>query len=116
MIDFVKILRDKNHKKALYEDTDLKEYGEMTVSSLKVEAIARNYEAFEAILPLLLQEHRGKFALMRDQQVIAFFPSASAAQLTGIRDYEDGRFSVQKVEDKAIDLGFYSHAKYRRFA
>jgi hypothetical protein len=88
----------------------------MAIQSVKEQAIAENYEAFEAILPLLLQEHQGQYALMRDRIVIGFFAAASAAQLTGLKDYPDGRFSVQKVEEKAIDLGFYSYARYRRVA
>lgn len=88
----------------------------MDMQSEKSKAIVENYEAFVAMLPLLLQEQCGKYALMRDRSVVDFFDSASEAQLTGKRDFADGKFSVQKVEEKAIDLGFYSHARYRRVA
>lgn len=82
----------------------------------KERVIAENYSAFEAMLPILLQEHPGEYALMRDGQVLGFFPSASAAQLAGAEKHVDGRFSVQKVESRAIDLGFYSYARYHRAA
>jgi hypothetical protein len=82
----------------------------------KEEAIALNYEAFEAMLPLLLQEHEGQYVLLRDGAVVSFYDKASDAQLAGKREFADVRFSVQKVEKKAIDLGFYSYARYRRVA
>lgn len=88
----------------------------MDERSVKEKAIVENYEAFEAMLPLLLQTHKGEFALLNDRQVVAFFESASAAQRAGADRFPDGAFSVQKVEDKAIDLGFYSYARYRRVA
>lgn len=79
-------------------------------------AILENYEAFEAMLPLLLLDHKGEFALMRDRAVAGFFSTASAAQISGTRSYPDNAFSVQKIEEKIIDLGFYSYARYRRVA
>jgi hypothetical protein len=88
----------------------------MDTRSAKEKVIAENYEAFEAMLPLLLQTHKGEFALLNDRKVVCFFPTASGAQIEGARRYPDGSFSVQKVEDKAIDLGFYSYARYRRVA
>lgn len=79
-------------------------------------AILENYEAFEAMLPLLLLDRKGEFALMRDRAVAGFFPTASAAQVSGAQRYPDSAFSVQKIEEKIIDLGFYSYARYRRVA
>ena len=88
----------------------------MADRTAKEQAIAENYESFEAMLELLLREHPGEYALMRDREVVNFYPSASTAQLAGLQKYPDGLFSVQKIEEKAIDLGFYSHARYRRVA
>lgn len=88
----------------------------MNANTGKMQAIADNYEAFEAMLPLLLLDHKGKFALMRDGQVVDFFEGAGAAQMAGAGRFDDGLFSVQKVIEEAIDLGFYSHARYRRYA
>jgi hypothetical protein len=88
----------------------------MMSTATKERAISQNYEAFEAMLPLLLQEHEGEFALLREGSVAEFFGSASAAQLAGRDRFPDGAFSVQRVENKAVDLGFYSYARYRRGA
>lgn len=84
--------------------------------SLKEQAITENYDAFEAMLLLLLEDHEGQYALLRDRDVVAFYATASEAHLTGKRQFPDDRFSVQRVERKAIDLGFYSYARYRRIA
>ena len=88
----------------------------MDMRSVKERAITSNYAAFEAMLPLLLQQHSGEFALLRDGDVVGFFPTAGAAQAAGSAQFADRAFSIQKVEDKAIDLGFYSYARYRRSA
>lgn len=86
----------------------------MSDFAAKREVIERNYEAFEAMLPLLLAERRGEFALLREGAVAGFFPSAGEAQSAGQAQFPDALFSVQRVEDKAVDLGFYSYARYRR--
>jgi hypothetical protein len=88
----------------------------MDDQSIKQKAITDNYTAFEAMLPLLLQEHCGEYALLRNGEVVEFFDSASAAQGAGGTRFADRSFSVQKVEEKTIDLGFYSYARYRRVA
>lgn len=88
----------------------------METRFLKERAITENYAAFEAMLPLLLQKFGGKYALLRNGEVAGFFDAASAAQVVGKERFADGAFSVQKVEDKKIDLGFYSYARYRRIA
>ncbi len=72
--------------------------------------IRKNYEAFAKKLPTLSEEQRGKFALMRDQEIIAFFDTAADASIAGGKLYQDGLFSVQEVTGSSINLGFYSYA------
>lgn len=86
----------------------------MTDPAAKREAIIANADAFEAMLPLLVAGRRGEFALMRDRSIAGFFATPGEAQRQGAASFPDGLFSIQRVEDKAIDLGFYSHARYRR--
>ena len=74
------------------------------------EAVKRNYDAFKEELPTLLREHRNKFALMRDGEVVGFFDSSRDAALVGNSRYDDGIYSVQKVTDQVEDLGYYSYA------
>ncbi|MFZ0888171.1 MAG: hypothetical protein WA005_06945 [Candidatus Binataceae bacterium] len=76
--------------------------------------VRRNYEAFRAQLPQLLQSHRGKFALMHDAQIVEFYDSAGDAYKAGIKQYGENAFSVQEVTDQRADLGFFSHASPQR--
>jgi len=69
-----------------------------------------NYDAFLKQLPELLDEQEGKYALIRDQEIVEFFDTASDAYLAGENLYPDGRFSIQEVTSSTLDLGFYSHA------
>ena len=88
----------------------------MADSRARLDAITSNYDAFEAMLPLLMQQFRGRYVLMRHGEIAGVFDTAGAAQATGSSEFSDQLFSVQRVENKAIDLGFYSHARYRRGA
>jgi hypothetical protein len=75
------------------------------------EQIDRNYQVFQQQLPSLVISHPGKFALMRDGQIIEFFDTARDAYVAGQRLFErDKLFSVQEVTETPIDLGFFSHA------
>ncbi|HEY3233889.1 MAG TPA: hypothetical protein VGJ84_04200 [Polyangiaceae bacterium] len=79
-------------------------------SDARREVARKNYEEFSKKLPELLPAHRGKFAVMRDGEVIEFFDTAGDAYLAGQKLYPDGGFSVQEVTDVPVDLGFFSHA------
>lgn len=72
--------------------------------------VERNYQAFEKMLPSLLQTHRGKFALMRDGEIVEFFDTINDAFLAGRKLYGDIPFSIQEVIADKVDLGFFSHA------
>ena len=86
------------------------------MATTKKDAIAQNYEAFEAMLPDLLKTAKGKFALMRERELVGLFDSASEAHFAGAKSFDDKLFSVQKVEDSAVSLGFFSYARYCRTA
>ncbi len=73
--------------------------------------VRQNYDAFVARLPSLLKSHAGKFALMRDGEIVEFFDTARDAYFAGLRLFnEEGLFSIQEVVEAPVDLGFYSHA------
>jgi hypothetical protein len=81
------------------------------MSDMIKKQVESNYKAFEQKLPDLLATHRGKFALMRDGQIIEFFDTARDAYIAGIKLFDKDRlFSVQEVIETPIDLGFFSHA------
>ena len=72
--------------------------------------VERNYEAFLAQLPKLLPSYGGKFALMRDGEIVDFFDTAMDAYTVGKREFGLGGFSIQEIVDRVIDLGYFSHA------
>jgi hypothetical protein len=76
----------------------------------KQDAVDENYEFFKEQLPSLLATHKGKYAVIRDKQIVGFYDTIVDAQSIGSKLYPDDRFSVQQVTDKGVDLGFYSHA------
>ena len=71
--------------------------------------INQNYEAFVEKLPDLLAQHRGKFALMRHREVIGIYSTAEDVVQTGSLLYKDDLFSVQRITDVPVDMGYYSH-------
>lgn len=79
------------------------------------EQVERNYQAFAQRLPSLLASHQGKFALMRDGEIIEFFDTARDAYVAGQKLFKDDQlFSVQEVVEAPVDLGFFSHAVSQR--
>lgn len=79
----------------------------VTFKEEKQREVEENFEFFQSVLPELLESHFGETALLRHQKIEAFFDTFRDAQTAGEMSYEDGLFSIQKVE-KPIDLGFYS--------
>jgi hypothetical protein len=82
----------------------------MDAARTKQEEVDRNFDFFQRQLRQLLPAQVGKFALIRDCQIIDFFDTAQDANTAGTQLYPDGLFSIQKVTDEIGDLGFYSHA------
>ena len=76
--------------------------------------IESNYRAFEEKLPGLVPAYRGKFALMRNGDIIEFFDTARDAYVAGQKLFPDRLFSVQEITDVPVDLGFFSHALSER--
>jgi hypothetical protein len=72
--------------------------------------VDKNYEVFRAMLPSILPLHQNKYALMKDGVAIGFYSTLEDAYMTANQFYKDQLFSVQKVTDTAVDLGFFSHA------
>lgn len=85
--------------------------GDIMASNEQIQIeINTNLEYFLRQLPSLLKTHRGQYALMRKGEVIGFHPSAEAAQTAGKAQFADGLFSIQKIVEAQVDLGFFSHA------
>ncbi len=71
--------------------------------------VDKNYEAFQKALPTL-QAHAGKYALLRDEEIIAIYDTLSDAVATAEKFYPDGLYSIQKITADPVDLGYFSHA------
>src|SRR5207237_209180 len=61
------------------------------MSDLLHDQIENNFKAFEQKLPNLLPTHRGKFALMRDGEIIEFFDTARDAFIAGQKIYDKNK-------------------------
>lgn len=65
--------------------------------------IVENHTSFNRILSSIIINHRDEFALMRDGNVIRYYPHNYVAKTKGEKFYPDGRFCVIKViEPKAV--------------
>ena len=74
------------------------------------EEIDKNYEAFVTMLPNIIGEHRNKYALMKNGDAVGFYSTLEDAYTTANAFFENELYSVQKVTEIPIDLGFFSHA------
>ena len=68
-----------------------------------------NYQWFQERLLDLLSTHKGKHALLHQQEIVDYFETSLEAIKVGISHFGEGNFSVELVDDKVEDLGFYSH-------
>ena len=78
-----------------------------TVEKAKKE-VDRNYDFFKTQVSKLKSEHLNKFALLHDKKIEDFFTSDDAIKI-GTEKYGEGNFSVQKVNDIPIELGYQSY-------
>jgi hypothetical protein len=74
------------------------------------EQVDKNYEAFLALLPTIIPLYKDKYALMKDGVAVGFYSTLEDVYMTANQFYKDQPFSVQKVTDTPVDLGFFSHA------
>jgi hypothetical protein len=79
------------------------------VTAQKFSALEINYRAFVRLLPELLPDHEGQYALMRDGRVVRYFASPRGALLAGRARFTDDLFSVQEVRRSQADFGWFSH-------
>lgn len=73
-------------------------------------AVDKNFEAFQKLLPTLLPIHSGKYALMRDGQSVQVFDTAGDALIYAEDKFPDQLFSIQEINRRVVDLGWFSHA------
>jgi hypothetical protein len=71
--------------------------------------IRQNFHYFQGIVGGLMARHAGEYALLRSRSVVGIYPRPIEALEAGYSQFEDGQFSVQKVIDRPLDLGFMSY-------
>jgi hypothetical protein len=79
-------------------------------STAKLTEIDRNLEMFLQLLPSIMNEHEGQYALLRHQALVGYYPSAIDAQIAGNQQFSDRLFSIQEVTEAIAELGHYSYA------
>jgi hypothetical protein len=72
--------------------------------------VDRNYDAFVAQLPTIIDDHYGQYALMHRQQIVDYYESALQAITAGFQKFGENGYSVQEVTAESDNLGFYSYA------
>ena len=68
----------------------------MTTESTCHDALMHNYGVFERELPTLLDQHRGEYALVGNEE-ISVFPNAQEALAAGGGKFQPGEFVVQEI-------------------
>jgi len=72
--------------------------------------VDKNYDVFMQMLPTIVVQHRNKYALMKSGKVVGYYSTLEDAYVTAEQFFSDEPFSVQKVTETPVDLGFFSHA------
>lgn len=74
----------------------------------KAKVVQENYNSFQKLLPELMRDHDGRYALMRHGEVCAFFDTARDAVTAASKLFSDDDYSVQCVTQQPINLGYWS--------
>ena len=74
--------------------------------------IDTNLVFFETKLQDLLRHHRDRYVLLREASIAGIYDTIRDAQTAASSLFADGKFSVQKVTDRPVQLGVYSYAMH----
>ena len=72
--------------------------------------VSFNYESFEKKLDDLIGANEGKWALLREGDIVEIFDTVRDAHIAAWKLFSDDKFSVQEITKKPVDLGFFSYA------
>ena len=73
--------------------------------------VEHNYEAFQGLLPGLINTHPGQCALLRRGELVEVLRTSRDARWIGRARFPDGEFSIQPITEKDLDLGWFSHVQ-----
>ncbi len=74
--------------------------------------LEKEYDYFVSLRDRLVEEHRGEYVIIKDNEIIGFYPSENAA-ITAMTGHELGTFLVQQCipEDESIQK-YHSRANF----
>lgn len=73
-----------------------------------------NYKAFKLQLPELLRLHEGRHALMCNREIVAIFDTRDDAWTAANLHLKGCHFSVQKISNEVVKLGWRGYALFHR--
>ena len=82
----------------------------MSDADRRSKEVEANYEAFVALLPTIIDRHKGQYVLMKNKRILDYFSTAIEAWTAGELMVQDKLFSIQEVTDVPVDLGYFFHA------
>lgn len=75
--------------------------------------IDRNFDSFRGLLPSIVEEHRGQFAVLHRRNCVGIYATLLQAVTAASKQFDEGSFSIQEITDAPLDLGFFSHAGHQ---
>lgn len=69
-----------------------------------------NYKAFVKLLPSLVREHKGKYALMHSNKLKGIYTTFDDAEQAGENFIPDNKYIIQFISQEPADLGYFSRA------
>jgi hypothetical protein len=84
----------------------------MAASTDNRDQVEKNYAAFKAHLRELLDSHPGKQALLHDGVIVDILDTLSDAIKFGNFRFGAGNYSVQEINNRPAELGWYAHAMH----
>lgn len=70
-----------------------------TMTTAIQDEVDHNFDAFQRLLPEIISQHRGAFALMHNREIVTYFTTPIDAHAAGEKLFPDGVFSIQQVTD-----------------
>lgn len=78
--------------------------------------LKENFLYFQSVVGRYMADHAGEYALLYQREVVDVFKRPIEALEAGNQKFADGLFSIQKVTDRPLDLGFMSYGASDRAA
>ena len=86
----------------------MNEQNTTTSTDKKIDVAKENYDYFLEHKDEIPQEHFHQFVLMHNKDFVGYYNTEDEAFTRGCEEYGMGKFSIQEVNDKPINLGILS--------